>query len=209
MDELQKKIKRDIESILKDQKFIEFMDQLKQWKENHSKDFKVTLKSLKAHFTKEGYIFPKNWDELFWAWIKSSPKGSELRKIMEDTPANRKIFEIEPIPKEYFLQWAKEETQRLTAKEDVDKLENLPHKLCILYELEILDLLEEKFKDKNYKGKARETDKAKLIASLLEINDAEKVRNSLRKRDFLSTIAKKNAAETLKRHGLELKKLTD
>jgi hypothetical protein len=209
MDELKEKINKDIQYILKDQKFIKFLDQLKQWKKNHSKDYKETLKSVKAHFNKEGYIFPNNWDELFWAWVKSSSQDSELRKIMEDVPVNQRIFEIKPIPREYFLQWAKEETQRLTAKEEFEKLKNLPHKLCILYELGILDLLEDRFKDKFYKGKARETDKAKLIASLIEFHDVERIRNSIRKRDFLSNAAKKSTVGTLKNYSLEIINLTD
>lgn len=92
---------------------------------------------------------------------------------------------------------------------EVEKLENLPHKLCILYDLGILDLIEDRFKDKNYKGKARETDTARLIASLLEIHDPEKVRTSLRKKDFLNPKQEKNTIQTLKNHGLEPLKLTD
>jgi hypothetical protein len=99
--------------------------------------------------------------------------------------------------------------QELANPELVEKLKNLPHKLCILYDLGILDLIEERFSYKNHKGTAPQTDKAKLISSLLEIDDPEKVRNSLRKKDFLSDTAIKKAIETLKKHGLEPKKLTD
>lgn len=90
-----------------------------------------------------------------------------------------------------------------------EKLKNLPHKLCILYDLGILDLIEERFSYKNHKGTAPQTDKAKLIASLFEIENPESVRQALKNNDYLSGKAKSNAVETLKKHGLEPKKLTD
>lgn len=164
---------------------------------------------MEALFNKEGYVFPNDWEELFHDWVWSSPMESEVRKIMSANLGERDLNDLPPIPRDYFLQWAKEETQRLTAKEEVEKLKNLPHKLCILYDLGILDLIEERFSYKNHKGTAPQTDKAKLIASLLQIDDPESVRLCLKNKEYLTGKAKSNAVETLKMHGLEPKKLTD
>lgn len=97
----------------------------------------------------------------------------------------------------------------LSNPELVEKLENLPHKLCILYDLGILDLIEDRFRDIHYKGKARETDKAKLIASLLGVDNFESIRQSLKNKDYINTKQKKNVTETLKKHGLEPVKFID
>ncbi|AKP50746.1 hypothetical protein [Cyclobacterium amurskyense] len=90
-----------------------------------------------------------------------------------------------------------------------EKLENLQHKLCLLDDLGFLTLIEERFKNTNYRGTSRETDKASLIASLLDIEDSEKVRNTLRKGDYKSRRQIKNAIQTLQNHGLESKNFTD
>jgi len=94
-------------------------------------------------------------------------------------------------------------------EEKSEKLENLQHKLCILDDLGILDLIDEKFSDKYYKGTARHNDTAKLIASLLGIEDPEKVRSTLGKKDYRSKKQKANAVKTLNKHGLEPFKLID
>ena len=86
-------------------------------------------------------------------------------------------------------------------------LENIPHKLCLLDELGFIKILEERFTNKKYHGKARETDKARLIASLLNIDDPEKIRNPLRKKDYINTKQIENTIKTLKNHGLEPIKL--
>lgn len=93
--------------------------------------------------------------------------------------------------------------------EQVKKLENLPHALCLLYDLGIIDLLDERFSNKNYKGKARETDKAKLISIILKIEKVENVRASIRKKDYLSEKATRATIDTLNSLGLEPSKLTD
>ncbi len=93
--------------------------------------------------------------------------------------------------------------------EQVKKLENLPHSLCLLDDLGILDLIVDKFSDKHYNGKARETDKSKLLSTILGIEDAENIRASLRKKDYTSDKAKKNVAKTLKSFGLEPSKFID
>ncbi|AMQ55619.1 hypothetical protein [Algoriphagus sanaruensis] len=90
-----------------------------------------------------------------------------------------------------------------------EKLENLPHKLCLLYDLGILDLLEDRFSNKSYNGKARETDTARLIATLFEIEKHENVRLALKNKDFLTGKAKSNASQTLRNHGLEPKIFID
>lgn len=84
-----------------------------------------------------------------------------------------------------------------------ESLENIPHKLCLLNELGILDIIDERFSNKNYYGKARETDIARLIASLLDIDDPEKIRNPLRKKDYINKKQIENIKKTLNNHGLK------
>ncbi|MEB2787334.1 hypothetical protein [Algoriphagus persicinus] len=88
-------------------------------------------------------------------------------------------------------------------------LENSPHKLCLLDELGFIEILEERFKDKNYFGKARETDKAKILASLFSFNDPEYIRQSLKNKDYINKKQKKNIKTTLNNHGLKPTKFID
>lgn len=97
--------------------------------------------------------------------------------------------------------------------EQFEKLENLSHKLCLLHELGVMDLLEERFKYKNYHGTAPATDKARLIASLFDIENPEKVRLALKPKNgkigYLNKKYIEKTIQTLKNLGLEPSKLTD
>jgi len=93
--------------------------------------------------------------------------------------------------------------------EQVKKLDNLPHSLCLLDDLGILRLIEEKFSNKNYRGKAREIDEAKLISTILGIEKVENIRAAIRKKDYLSEKAKNRAINTLNSFGLEPSKFID
>jgi hypothetical protein len=101
----------------------------------------------------------------------------------------------------------------------VEAYTNLPHVLCILDDLGILEIIEEKFKTKNYSGTAMQKDKTKLLATILNIQnpkDIDKLRKSFTKinphtkqPDYLSDKSKKNAVNTLKSLGLEPSKFID
>lgn len=113
MNELQKRIKRDIELILADKNFQEFSKKMKEWGINHQEDYKETLKSLKHIFKSKGFVLPKSYEELFWDWVSSFPPDSKVRKIMASRIGDQKILDLEPIPREYFIKWAKEYTSRM------------------------------------------------------------------------------------------------
>jgi hypothetical protein len=161
-------------------------------------EFEKTLKSLDPIFQKNGWIRPRDWTEVSnWYNLNFKDESSYQKPKIED--------------REIYIRWAESNhiNQEIEKPEKVEAYTNLPHALCILDDLGILDLIEEKFSDKHYKGKARETDKAKLIATILGIEDAQKIRHPLKNKDYLSDKAKQNAVKTLKTLGLDPSKFTD
>jgi hypothetical protein len=134
----------------------------------------------------------------------------EHRDFIERSKHRKKLNEFHySLVNYHFKKYCEEILVELKSPKISEKLENLPHKLSLLYDLGVLDLLEERFNYKNYHGKAMQTDKAKLLASLFEIEDSEKVRQALKNSDFLSTKAKSKAVQTLINHGLQPEKLID
>lgn len=83
-----------------------------------------------------------------------------------------------------------------------EKLINLPHKLCICHELGIIDHLDAFFKFDNNSSKKPITEKARLLASLIGEENSEKVRQSLKNKDYLSKTAIRRAIATLESHGI-------
>jgi hypothetical protein len=169
-----------------------------------NKDYQKTLKRLKHIFKKHETIIPNQLEE-FGIWKITSNSSEFFSKNTLEMIENLSIKDKD------LLMYAKEysENIKLEEPEKVEAYTNLPHALCILDDLGILDLIEKKFSDKHYKGKARETDKAKLIATILGIEDAQKIRHPLKNKDYLSDKAKQNAVKTLKTLGLDPSKFTD
>ncbi|MDO6439750.1 hypothetical protein Q4534_20150 [Cyclobacterium sp. 1_MG-2023] len=122
-EELKKILMKDLEVLKNDPRFIEYNKAFMKWKEEQIYDYKKTKKSLKHIFRSQGLVLPKNWGELFYSWVLSVPIGSEVREIMASLPSERKVFELQPIPRNYFIEWAKEETQRLLGTDLIQKPE--------------------------------------------------------------------------------------
>lgn len=169
--------------------------------------FKETKKSLKNYFIAKNLILPINWKEVFLDWFLN--KYADDRYFLKDGTGHITKHLLDVIAnREFYIEWAKQETDKLLENlpsqepEKVEIYNNLPHALCILDDLGILDLIEEKFKYKNYSGKAPITNKAKLIATILKIDNGEKVRHALKNKEYLSETAKKSAKKTLNDLGL-------
>ena len=103
MDELQKRIEKDLKQLRETPEIIDHFKLYDAWREKHIKEFNETKQSLKYIFRKEGLALPKNWEELFKSWVWNAPLGSAIRDIMGSTLRERRISELEPIPKEYFI----------------------------------------------------------------------------------------------------------
>lgn len=184
--------------------FSRLSESLKAWELRNEIEFKKTLKSVKYKLRQKGLVLPKDWKEVYYEWYLK--KYEEEFVWLTSADLTKKIGD-----RQILIQWAIEYSEQfeIIPKEQSEKLKNLPHKLCILEELGFMELIDERFKDKNYYGKARESDKARLIASLFDIDDPERIRNTLRKKDFLSEKQKNNAVQTLKNHSLKSIKFTD
>lgn len=197
------KIARD--EIDKINKMAEGLNQrIKDFEQKNELEFKKTLKTIKHIFKEKGLILPRDWKEIFYSWYVFEKLGDEKYDLTFDILAE-KITD-----RTLYFEWAESYMNKLIPEKiEVKAYTNLPHVLCILDDLGILDLITEKFSDKHYKGRARETDKAKLIATILGIEDAQKIRYAIKNSDYLSDKAKNNAVETLKSLGLEPSKFID
>ena len=186
-----------------------FSEDWKKFEEYNETEFNRTKKAVKRILKRNSLILPENWREAFIDWYMKGGLTQEEKSGLDSKPLVELLRDHTVI-----LKWAKQYTEKIDnevfrIEEKSEKLKNLPHKLCLLEDLGFLDLIEERFKDKHYLGKARETDKARLLALLFEIDDSEKVRQALKNKDYLSGKAKSNAIQTLKNHGLDSKKLRD
>ncbi|MDO9553729.1 hypothetical protein [Rhodonellum sp.] len=193
-------LKKAITDLHSNELFIQTMVGYNDWKEYHKGEFKKAVKGLKHIFRQYNTIVPTDWEKIFYEWY--------LLKYPEFE--NASISTIPPLSEKQIFQWAKEHATQFEfiSEEQSEKLKNLPHKLCVLEDLGFLKLLEERFSNKSYFGKASHNDKARLLASLFEIENPEAVRQALKqkqngKNDFQSTKAIENANITLKNHGLE------
>jgi len=162
------------------------------------KKFRATLKTIKSVLKSENLILPKDWKEVFVGWYLDKKGMVSYLESIYDLPIQDRTLIIE---------WARDYSKSVlkdsSKPELTEKLKNLPHKLCILDDLGILDLIAEKFANKSYLGRARETDKARLIASLLNIEDASNIREALKNKDYLSNVAKQRSKKTLEQLGLK------
>jgi len=186
-----------------------FSEDWKKFEQYNETEFNRTKKAVKRILKRNSLILPENWRDAFIDWYMKGGLSQEERSELDSKPLVELLRDHTVI-----LKWAKQYTEKIDnevfrIEEKSEKLKNLPHKLCLLEDLGILDLIEERFQNKYYQGKARETDKARLLASLFEIDDHEKVRQALKNKDYLSGKAKSNAIQTLKNHGLDSKKLRD
>jgi len=205
-------IREDLKSIIPPnlrEDFAKFSDKWRKFQQDNEIEFKKTKKAVKRILKRNSLILPENWRDAFIDWYMKGGLSQEERSELDSKPLVELLRDHTVI-----LKWAKQYTEKIDnevfpIEEKSEKLKNLPHKLCLLEDLGILDLIEERFKDKHYLGKARMTDKARLLASLFEIDGHEKVRQALKNKDYLSDLAKSNAIQTLKNHGLDSKKLRD
>jgi len=205
-------IREDLKSIIPPnlkEDFAKFSDKWRKFEQDNEIEFKKTKKAVKRILKRNSLILPENWREAFIDWYMKGGLTQEEKSELDSKPLVELLRDHTVI-----LKWAKQYTEKIDnevfrIEEKSEKLKNLPHKLCLLEDLGILDLIEERFKDKHYLGKARMTDKARLLASLFEIDGHEKVRQALKNKDYLSDLAKSNAIQTLKNHGLDSKKLRD
>ena len=217
---------KDKEKITDDEKFESVMDDLKlspelierlskfseDWKkfeQDNEIEFSRTKKAVKRILRRNSLILPENWRQAFFDWYMKGGLTQEEKNELDSKPLVELLRDHTVI-----LKWAKQYTEKIDnevfpIEEKSEKLKNLPHKLCLLDDLGFLDLIEERFKDKYYQGKARETDKARLLALLFEIDDHEKVRLALKNKNYLSDKAQSNAIQTLNNLGLDPRKLKD
>jgi hypothetical protein len=190
-----------LSDLMTNKHFLKTMTGFEDWKSLHQDKFKKSAHSLKHIFKKYQTPIPNDWEKIFYDWYFS--KHPEF----VDMP----LHLIPPLDEVEIFNWAKEFSENFVVMppDKVEAYTNLPHALCILDDLGILDLIDEKFSDKHYKGKKRETDKAKLIATILGMENANNIRFALKNSDFLSDKAKNNAVKTLKSLGLEPSKFID
>ena len=177
-----------------------FSEDWKKFEQYNETEFNRTKKAVKRILKRNSLILPENWRDAFIDWYMKGGLSQEEKSELDSKPLVELLRDHTVI-----LKWAKQYTEKIDnevfrIEEKSEKLKNLPHKLCLLEDLGILDLIEERFQNKYYQGKARETDKARLLASLFEIDDHEKVRQALKNKDYLSGKAKSNAIQTLKNH---------
>ena len=109
-EEIKKIVMEDLKALKKEPKINEYFSAFMLWRNDHIKDYEETKESLKYVFQAKGLAMPKNWEELFVKWSKNKP---EIYEIMCASPRDRKIWEIPLIPKEYFIEWAHIETNRV------------------------------------------------------------------------------------------------
>lgn len=205
-------IREDLQSIIPPklrEDFAKFSDKWRKFEQDNEIEFKKTKKAVKRILKRNSLILPENWRQAFFDWYMKGGLTQEDKRELDSKPIVELLRDHTVI-----LKWAKQYTEKIDndvfpLEEKSEKLKNLPHKLCILDDLGFLDLIEERFQNKYYQGKARETDKARLLALLFEIDDYEKIRQALKNKDYLSGKAQSNAIQTLKNHGLDSKKLRD
>jgi hypothetical protein len=178
----------------------EFQKTFDEWSRKNEDEFQKTLETIRGIFNQKGFIIPRDWQEVYFDWYLEN-NAEELDKVpfekFHELMKDRKII----------FEWAIHYTKKieLDFKEgEAEKLENLPHQLCVLDFLGIIDLIENKFLNTNYSGKSREGDKAKLIASILgQENRVSTIRLALKNKDYLSTVAKEKAILTLRNISLD------
>jgi hypothetical protein len=200
--------KRKLEG-LTDSKKKSYTDSLIKDSEIHFSNFDIKQLILKNHPQKFEGIDGQKYNEvkkLYEVYTRGDSIG--FSHFKNDFLKGIVYYELTEFYKSHLEAELKPLIQNIEEPEKVEAYTNLPHALCILYDLGILDLIEKKFSDKHYKGKARETDKAKLIATILGIEDAQKIRYALKNNDYLSDKAKQNAVKTLKTLGLDPSKFT-
>jgi len=205
-------IREDLQSIIPQklrEDFAKFSDKWRKFEQDNEIEFKKTKKAVKRILKRNSLILPENWRQAFFDWYMKGGLTQEEKSELDSKPLVELLRDHTVI-----LKWAKQYTEKIDnevfpIEEKSEKLKNLPHKLCILDDLGFLDLIEERFKDKYYQGKARETDKARLLALLFEIDDTEKIRQALKNKDYLSGKAQSNAIQTLNNLGLDPRKLKD
>ena len=205
-------IREDLQSIIPPklrEDFAKFSDKWRKFEQDNEIEFKKTKKAVKRILQRNSLILPENWREAFFDWYMKGGLTQEEKSELDSKPLVELLRDHTVI-----LKWAKQYTEKIDnevfrIEEKSEKLKNLPHKLCLLEDLGILDLIEERFQNKYYQGKARETDKARLLALLFEIDDHEKIRQALKNKDYLSGKAQSNAIQTLNNLGLDPRKLKD
>jgi hypothetical protein len=205
-------VKDDLKSKLSPElieRLSKFSENWENFEQNNELAFRRTKKAVKRILKRNSLILPENWRQAFFDWYMKGGLTQEEKSELDSKPLIELLKDQTIV-----LKWAKQYTEKVDnevfpVEEESEKLKNLPHKLCLLEDLGILDLLEERFKDKHYIGRARETDKARLLALLFEIDNHEKVRQALKNKDYLSGKAQSNAVQTLKKLGLDSKKLRD
>jgi hypothetical protein len=205
-------IREDLQSIIPPklrEDFAKFSDKWRKFEQDNEIEFKKTKKAVKRILERNSLILPENWRQAFFDWYMKGGLSQEEKSELDSKPLVELLRDHTVI-----LKWAKQYTEKIDnevfpIEEKSEKLKNLPHKLCILDDLGFLDLIEERFQNKYYQGKARETDKARLLALLFEIDDHEKIRQALKNKDYLSGKAQSNAIQTLNNLGLDSRKLKD
>jgi len=202
MQELRDKSKNQMTPELKESN-QKLRDRITSYNDKNEKEFQRTVKTVKHILKSKKLVLPRDWQKVFLEWYAEKYTDEIYTLSWDDLTEKMKDESI-------IIEWAESYTKELIPEKiEVEAYTNLPHILCILDDLGILDLIEEKFKTKNYSGTAMQTDKAKLIATILGIEDAQKIRYAIKNSDYLSEKAKVKAVKTLKSLGLEPSKFID
>jgi len=179
MDDFEEKALEFSKRMAKKPEVQNFFKQYSHWRRNHINEFEKIKKSLKYIFRKNGLALPVDWNELFTNWVFDSPKGSKIREVMTSYPQEMKFLELETIPKEYFIEWAKEETERISKHLEGEKeLKEHSQKTRIDLEPKYRFYLLQKLKIINPKGIFFDeilslNDRAKLLSKVLGYNERD------------------------------------
>lgn len=156
--------------------FREFQITFNEWSLKNEAEFQKTVETIKGLFHQKGLVLPINWQEVYFDWYLEN-HAEELDKVpfekFHELMKDRKVI----------LDWANGKTEELfPASLQAEGLEKIPHLLTLLYELGIIEVINQRFKAE---GKDTATNKARLIGTIIGKTDKKAVEQI---RKYLSVI---------------------
>jgi hypothetical protein len=155
----------------------EFEKTFDEWSQKNEDEFEKTVETIRGVFNQKGLVLPRNWQEVYFDWYLKT-NGEELDKVpfekFHELMKDRKII----------LEWANEITKELFPTYlAAEELEKIPHILTLLFELGILEVINQRFKADE--GRDTGTNKAKLIGTIIGKTSKEEIEDI---RKYLSNI---------------------
>lgn len=188
--------------------FREFQITFNEWSLKNEAEFQKTVETIKGLFHQRGLVLPRNWQEVFFDWYLEN-HAEELDKVPFEE------FHELMKKREFIVAWANEITEELfPASLQAEGLEKIPHLLTLLYELGIIEVINQRFKAE---GKDTATNKARLIGTLIGKIDTkaiEQIRKYLSVIDLkgnpkspINETSIKEVRKILTEYGLQIEKL--